>query len=102
MRGWTKKEAKRVRDLIDLLAACVEGGQSGIARELELQDRRVVGNWRSRGRIPMDQHGAFIGLFSQRVPDCAAPTPEMLHPTVRAVSAMKARVPAQVQERANG
>lgn len=59
---WTKADKERVRGFIRAVAATVEGGQAGIARELNIEKRATVNHWLRRGRVPVDHVPGLLKL----------------------------------------
>lgn len=82
MPRWTKEDKKRVRAAIDHIAGKLTGGQADIARELGLESRAVVNNWRRRGSVPLDYHDY---IMRKAAPDMQL-TSAMLHPVARQIS----------------
>jgi hypothetical protein len=98
---WTKDDVLRVRAILDLIASKTDGGKAGFSRELGLEDRRRLDNWRRRGRVPQEHHAAVIAAAAPEM----VVTPAMLDPAVRAVVAHLNAMPVRVsdlKEKVNG
>lgn len=91
---WTAQDARRVRAILDHIAAKTEGGQKGFAAQIGLKSRQSVGNWRTRGRVPREYHAAVIAAAAPEM----TVTPAMLDPTTRAVVAHLNATPVRVRE----
>lgn len=91
---WTAQDMRRVRSILDHIAAKTEGGQAGFAKRLGLASRQSVGNWRTRGRVPQEYHAAVIAAAAPEV----IVTPAMLDPVTRAVVAHLNATPVRVRE----
>lgn len=78
---WTKRDKQKVCAAIDCVAAKLPGGKAELARQLNVESRAVVNNWRSRGAIPIDYLRPFIEIAKPEL----TLTPAMLHPDARLV-----------------
>lgn len=90
---WTKKDALRVRSILDHIAAKTDRGKTGIATQLGVS-RQIVGNWYSRGRIPLAYHAGIIAAAKPEMTVTAA----MLDPSIRSAAAHLNALPVQINE----
>jgi len=91
---WTAQDARRVRAILDHIAAKTEGGQTGFAKWLGFESRQRVGNWRTRGRVPQEYHAPVIAAAAPEM----IVTPSMLDPVTRATVAHLNAVPVRVRD----
>lgn len=91
---WTAQDVRRVRAILDHIAAKTEGGQTAFAAQIGVKGRQNVGNWRRRGRVPQAWHAAVIAAAAPEM----IVTPAMLDPTTRAVVAHLNATPVRVRE----